>query len=716
MKNSKAFQKALCSLVVTALVSTSTFISQSANVKADTNNYTLQIGQINPQLAKYLQNNQDSSGHIPLPIKFKNNQRPTGHIPLPIKFSSEATKSCKTATVLPAKYDLRTTNRVSPVRDQGQIGSCWACGAYGSLESWMLTNGLGQQDYSENNLITHHGFDFAADKGGNMLMATAYLSRWDGPVLEKDDPYANPPYPANIVVRNNLPIQKHIQDVVFIPDRTGPTDNAEIKNAVMQYGVIDTSMDYEDNYFNQSTNSFYNSNSSSSPNHDIGIVGWDDNYSRNNFATKPAGDGAFIIRNSWGTSWGDGGYFYVSYYDAFIGKDNAAFINAQPTDNFDKVYQYDPLGLVNNLGYNNSTAWFANVFKATGNDNLSATSFYTSKKAAQYEVYVETNYDANEFSKLTLVKSGTIDMPGYHTITFNNPVALTSGNNFAIAVKLVEAGETKPVPIESYESGYTSKGISSSLGQSFMSPDGKTWTDIMQSQPSLKANVCLKAFTKGGTTPVPANPTVTSTNPINGATGIDNTKPITVTFNDNVKAGSNFSGIKVIDSSSKAVTANCSINANVLTINATMAAGNKYTITIPVNAVVNGANKTTASEYTFSFSTVAPTPTGLSVVSTNPANGATDVSVYNTLTITFNSSSVKAGTNFKNIKVVDKYGSVKVSCYARGNSLRIYPTLDYDTTYTVTIPAGAIIDASGKALTKDYTFTFTTESDGDWNY
>ena len=89
-----------------------------------------------------------------------------------------------------------------------------------------------------------------------------------------------------------------------------------------------------------------------STNHEVTIVGWDDNYAATNFhgaAGAPPGNGAFIVKNSWGTSFGDRGYFYLSYYDTSI-QDVTAF-TAEPTSNYAAEYQYDPLGWVDNMGY-----------------------------------------------------------------------------------------------------------------------------------------------------------------------------------------------------------------------------------------------------------------------------------------------------------------------------------------------------------------------------
>ncbi|PKM48375.1 MAG: surface layer protein B, partial [Firmicutes bacterium HGW-Firmicutes-6] len=291
-----------------------------------------------------------------------------GYIPPPMqRYEDPAETAITAAGTFPATYDLRDTGRITDIRSQGDYGSCWAFASLASLESYLKKDTT--VDLSENNLMWNSGFDITPDDGGNYTMATAYLARWSGPVSESSDPYDTPK-------KTGLAPVYHVQEVESIPNLP-----SAIKQALMDGGALYTSMYsglFESNDYYNSDNAAFYYDGDENPDHDVVIVGWDDNYSRNNFAKTPEGDGAWIIRNSWGADWGDGGYFYLSYYDSYAGSNVTAFHNAQATDNYSQIYQYDPLGNISAMGYQDgdNTAWGANIFTAAASDNLTAVSTY----------------------------------------------------------------------------------------------------------------------------------------------------------------------------------------------------------------------------------------------------------------------------------------------------------------------------------------------------
>jgi len=232
--------------------------------------------------------------------------------------------------------------------------------------------------------------------------------------------------------------------------------------------------------------------------HAVAVVGWDDSFKKNNFAPAiPPGDGAFIVRNSWGKSWGQAGYFYLSYYDKTFSQ-NAVFANAELPTNYSTIYQYDPLGLVTMIGTGEPTLWGANIFKATSAAKLKAVSFWTLSPNSSYEIYVYTNVTAGKpkSGKLASTKKGKIATAGYHTIVLKD-TALTAGKSFSVVVKFTTPGWGYPLPIEGIMEGYSSA-ATAHPGESFASMDGKTWFDLV-TEPDFAAyqfNVCLKAFAK----------------------------------------------------------------------------------------------------------------------------------------------------------------------------------------------------------------------------
>ena len=340
-------------------------------------------------------------------------------------------------------------------------------------------------------------------------MSTAYLARWSGPVDEASDPYNQ----FSGTSPSHLRLQKHVQDVYWLPPRGGPSDNHNIKWALTNYGGVFAVMSWHsENYDATYHTYYYDGRAKIGDGHVITIVGWNDRFDKNLFGGSsgvPPGDGAFIVKNSWGASWGEHGYFYVSYYDSQFGRSLAVF-TAEPTTNYNHVYQYDRLGMVNHVGFKSDTAWFANVFTAKANEQLSAVSFYTTRLNSRYNIYVYKDPSVGPMSSERYGETmGAIPAPGYHTVKLSTVVPLTDGHKFSVVVKLTTPGRNFPIPVEERQKGYSSA-ATARAGRGYASSDGTSWGDITQLDDDT--NVCLKAFTTtGGMTSTPAQFTASAT-------------------------------------------------------------------------------------------------------------------------------------------------------------------------------------------------------------
>lgn len=390
------------------------------------------------------------------------------------------------AQALPAAYDMRSAGRLSPVRDQGSLGTCWAFASLGALESSLLPEL--PYVFSVDHMSFMSGYNMTQLDGGDFNMALAYLTSWKGPVLEADDPYGDG------VSNDSLESVVHLQEAVNI----GPKDYTAIKEAVFCWGGVQSSF-YSDMEFATSNSSYYNAKTSAYyypgkniANHDIVIVGWDDHYPKENFNVYPENDGAFLCRNSWGAQFGDGGYFYISYEDTNIGMDNLVYTRVDAADSYDAIYQSDLLGWVGTMGYGEPAAWFANVYTATGNEALAAVSFYATGDGSSYDLYVVRDFtDSDSFDTMDYVKSGYIARAGYYTLELADEVPLEMGQRFAVVMRINTPGSERPVAIE-YETGEWTSSVDLTDGEGYLSYNGTVWENI---ESVYQSNACLKAFT-----------------------------------------------------------------------------------------------------------------------------------------------------------------------------------------------------------------------------
>jgi C1A family cysteine protease len=412
------------------------------------------------------------------------------HSPIMVQ-PGAATRSMLRAADLPA-YSLRDVDLLTDVRDQGDTNTCWAFAAMASLESHLLLSKGEVWDLSEDNLVMRSGFGPFADryeKGGLLQMAVAYLARWSGPLSESVDPFGSIANPAG-------PVRKHVQGVVLVAPRESAVDNDALKAAVMTYGAVATQMYYTPSasVYNAERNTFLYTGGAD-PNHGVAIVGWDDSYSAGNFATMPEGDGAYLVRNSWGTEWGDGGYFWVSYYDSVLARadQSMALSRVDAIGRYTRTYGWDRLGWIDSVGLKGTAdagvAKFANRFTAKASEKVAAVGFYTIAPNAAYRVYAGPT-----LGRLTLRGSGRVTTAGYCTVPLTTHLHVTKGKKFVVAVRLDVPGTAYPVPLELPVDGYAA--ATASAGQSYIRV-GSSWQDVTTANRDLAdANVCLKAFTQ----------------------------------------------------------------------------------------------------------------------------------------------------------------------------------------------------------------------------
>lgn len=388
---------------------------------------------------------------------------------------------------LPASYDLRDRYRISTIRNQGKYGTCWAFGALTAMESAMLPEN--SYEFSVDHMSMSNSFNVTQYDGGEYTMGMAYLAAWQGPVYEEDDPYGDG------TTNSDLEAVKHVQEMRIIASK----DIAAIKEAVFKYGGVQTSLysslssaASSSRYYNRTTNS-YCYIGTEKPNHEVVIIGWDDNYSKENFPIPLEGDGAFICQNSWGEHFGDNGVFYVSYYDTNIGTHNVVYTRIDNVNNYDNIYQSDLCGWVGKMGYDKESIYGANVFTAEKDENVVAAAFYATAPDTQYKVYVVDRFiNESSFDNKVLVAEGTLEDAGYYTIDFEEAIAVKEGQKYAVVVYVHTPGASHPMAIE-YDSG--NKFLDNIIlddGEGYISYTGNHFINVKTKQ---NCNLCIKAFT-----------------------------------------------------------------------------------------------------------------------------------------------------------------------------------------------------------------------------
>ena len=353
-------------------------------------------------------------------------------------------------TSLPSKFDLRDWGWVTPVKDQGSMGACWAFGTFGAIESAVLRY-LGLEiDGSENNMqdtsLQYYRYGTKGMfEGGSIQSGALYALSWFGVISDEKDIYDEFGKISPIIATNNC---IHLQDVVFIPARKNATDNNPLKEALIKYGAVGITYFAEQftPEYNPATGAQY-CNKTKGINHGVTLIGWDDNYSASNFLITPPGDGAWIFKNSWGENSGNDGYYYASYYDANFATfmDSVAFV-LENTVEYNMNYQMDIGGVVTFKQADE----YANAFVAVADDLIAGVGTYFNASGADYIVEVYVN------DVLKLNQSGTSPFYGFHTIKLDSYIPVKKGDVFYVNIKstavpiLIESRQHYPEGLSAY--------------------------------------------------------------------------------------------------------------------------------------------------------------------------------------------------------------------------------------------------------------------------
>lgn len=205
---------------------------------------------------------------------------------------------------VPSSFDARTKGIIGPIKDQGQCGSCWDFSGTFVCETAFYLAGLLKPDGSQA-LDEQYTLDCGNNGGCGGDDNTNVLDWCKKTGLPLTSVYG--PYDASAArcaYKQGQQLYK-IDDWGFADGSggNGVTPTAAIKAAIMAYGCVGSGVAAGgDSFWDSGTG--IGTGRSSNIDHDVGIVGWDD---------SKGNGGAWIMRNSWGTGWGEGGYAWVQY-------------------------------------------------------------------------------------------------------------------------------------------------------------------------------------------------------------------------------------------------------------------------------------------------------------------------------------------------------------------------------------------------------------------
>ncbi|MBQ8725328.1 MAG: hypothetical protein IJY74_06650, partial [Oscillospiraceae bacterium] len=427
------------------------------------------------------------------------------------------------ASSLPSSYDLRDEGCVTAVKNQGEEGMCHAFAAIGACESNLLKQGLVTDpdllDLSE----AHLGYflytlqsdpldqcygDYldAAGKGatgGNGIFAMAALAGGLGTQLEEYCTYSS--WSTGYSDYNRYTGRYRLKTMELIALSSDTSIDA-IKEWIMESGGVGFAFySQRSRYYDNGTSYAYYAPDKTfleDANHSAMIVGWDDDYSTENFPedSRPSHNGAWLIKNSYGVDYFDDGYFWISYDDPTMGAYCRYIL--EEASAYDDVYEYDGAGYIYGYSYDKT----ANVFTAEYDCTLTDVSFYipsanpssTTYKAEVYLLNKNTDDPTDGTRKESVsVKSS---YSGYRKLSLNKPVELSEGQQFSIVLSASCPVKETPLYLPIEENVQVASGFMmechADKGESYALTNNH-WFDIAgtEGNSGILGNAPIKAFT-----------------------------------------------------------------------------------------------------------------------------------------------------------------------------------------------------------------------------
>ncbi len=422
-------------------------------------------------------------------------------------------------SAFPEKFDLREQNGVTPVKNQGSEGTCWAHSAAAGAET-SLVKYQPQIDLSEYHtaFFTYYGADQIdrSDKeaaeilnmGGNAFMAANLWSQWIGPVRESRMPYGEMRIFGSPSTLEEVKYMSdyHMSDALFFDYDNDRSDleavNHKVKELVYSGYAVDVS--YQPDIANCYSEEFNSGRSERKPrfaSHSVTIVGWDDSFPKENFVKPAEFDGAWLVKNSWGKDSFDGGYLWISYDDRSLCEFTAFML--EDSEEYSRNFHHDTHYPTQSMsawddGEVTGASYMANVFYTEETLQAEAVGLYVTSPGTEYSITVYSGLGdsadptSGTASEETLYTS---DASGYVTVPLTRDVIVPEGN-FSVVVRALNEETPFVIPVESsmavetadeevFELGTYSTREQirqyTAPGESLYSTDGSVWNDVTDS-------------------------------------------------------------------------------------------------------------------------------------------------------------------------------------------------------------------------------------------